>query len=61
MILRLNKGKFYYSEIWTNDLQITVPVLYQLSYLALCWQSPYFVSTIPLLREASQKLGNIAV
>ncbi len=28
----------------TWDLWINVPALYQLSYLALCWRSPYFVN-----------------
>ena len=32
------------SEIQTNDLRINVPALYKLSFLALCWQCPYFVN-----------------
>ena len=32
------------SGIRTNDLRIDVQVLYQLSYLALYWQCPYFVN-----------------
>ena len=36
--------KHYESRIWTRDLRIDVPGLYQLSYLALHWRSPYFVN-----------------
>ena len=35
------------------DLRIDVPALYQLSYLALHWRSPYFVNMF--VRGASQK------
>ena len=46
--------KIYSSGIWTCDLRIDVPALYQLSYLALYWQSPYFVN-IFVRGGASQK------
>ena len=38
--------------IRTNDLQINVPALYQLSYLALNWQCAYnFIYTLSVLRS----------
>ena len=40
----MKKEKIYKSGTWTCDLRIHVPGLYQLSYLALHWRSPYFVN-----------------
>ena len=41
----MNKDKFTRAGIEPScDLRIDVPGLYQLSYLALHWRSPYFVN-----------------
>ena len=41
--LEWTKTKYVYSGIWTCDFRVDVLVLYQLSYLALRWQSSYIV------------------
>ena len=40
----MNKEKLTRAGLETCDLRIDVPGLYQLSYLALHWRSPYFVN-----------------
>ncbi len=51
-------GQFYWSRTWACDFRVTMSVLYQLSYLALCWRSPYFVSIFAqgCQSEASQRV-----
>ncbi len=41
IIFGFDQRNIYWSGTWTNNFRINLPALYQLSYPALCWRSPY--------------------
>ena len=48
----MNKDKLTRAGLEPVTLRIDVPGLYQLSYLALHWQSPYFVNIFVRRRQS---------